>query len=699
MVKIPLPVDMAYANQHGGDVFSKLTNGNLTDVYTWWNPPVKPVRLGYDLIDFSSFIVRQIKIYVNNGNPSDLKFFIERKDTKAIVQVAAFTGGMWRPDDPWFVLDVSSDLQVNASKFFLQTNIAGSDFPAEMEIWGDYAMSATVLPAAVKTSLKELVGVVTKPWDIDYKMYPEKRGMMNGLKVFRTRMYGDHQTNHNADNSWNLNGFNQVDSMKMLKADGIAVQFCYHALPDNYPWPVSNKDMPSSYLQLAQDVYYFCKQSKDNGNYIDIFELLNEEDFWYGNPKYAHNGYQIAAMCSICFDGHKGQFAGVGVKASGANILFSCGGVAESEPYLLYQMMEWCRTNRGLNPDGTINMCFDIYSFHCYNSLAGQWAFNNPGGVPPELGAAPYFRKLNKIRRANIPGIRLHVGEWSGGDINQGSPLSATTFGSYTAHQVSAMWTVRDMLAQAEHEINANSYYRITQDLAGDPPNSVYDNSAQQFDTMALIRQETWGEKQPDGSYINFGFHRVLTGDYVRQISDVLFGAGYVFDSRLSGNIDKPVAEPNVVKFKKTDGPDLYVIWQHESMQVNTDIGGDRPKFTERIGTYTLNVKGKLRKFVDDGSGVMTSSDFAGGIVQFSSKPVIVIADGTVTPPIPPIDPPIPPDPPPVIVTWNQVDRGYWKDKATGKNKYFLLYENNIGKLAAIRCSSTYKPIDPIPTK
>jgi hypothetical protein len=658
MVKIPLNISDAYANQHYKDDFSKLVDGNPNTIYTVWNPPTQPYIITFDFFSAETCVIKQIKFLINNGNPSKLKFFIEKKDTKEKVLLYAYTGGVWIPTMRTYDVPV----QVNASKFIIE-NEGGNDFPADFELWGDYVEKTQPLPVLQHSPLSELMGANVKAWDVNFKMYPEKKNVFLSVGLKRVRFYNDYETNHNADGTWNMNEFGQVDSMKELKANGVQVQMCYLSLPTNYPWPVTDRDNVESYLKLAQDVYQFGKHSKDNGNYFDVFELTNEPDAWYMPENYHMNGYQLAAMFSMGYDGHKGKYPNAGLKASGCTAMFSSGGVAEGEAFLLYQMIEWSIKNRGYRSDGSVDLPFDIYSFHCYSSLEGQRQ-GIPGGIPPELGAAPYFQKINTVRKRYIPKTRIHVGEWAW-DVSATSPLNAPAFGSYSAHQVSAMWTVRELCLMAENEINASSYYRIVQDY----PDASYDNSPRQFDTMALVRQENLGDKQPDGTYGNLGMHRVLTGDYVKQLSE-FFNDGYVFDSRVS-------TSPNVLKFKRGT-TEMYVIWETETMAVT-----DKPAFTEKTGTYNLNVKGKIRRFVDDMSGVMTSADFGGGAIQYSSKPVIVIADGSVTPPIPPVEPD---KPAPKI----QVDRGYFIN-AAGKKIYWVMYNDNTW----VQADSKYKPLLP----
>jgi hypothetical protein len=98
-----------------------------------------------------------------------------------------------------------------------------------------------------------------------------------------------------------------------------------------------------------------------------------------------------------------------------------------------------------------------------------------------------------------------------------------------------------------------------------------------------------------------------------------------------------------------------------------------RPTFTERTGTYNLNVKGKIRRFIDDGSGVMTSMDFSGGAIQYGSKPVIVIADSGVTP-----------TPTPTKEVYH---RGYWT--VNGKRTFYINYKDNTWTLT----NGKYEPL------
>lgn len=621
MERLFFPEKDAYVNQHTHDTLHKLLDDDLNGVYTVYNPPVVPFEIIFDLYTYSICTIQQLRYYVNNGNASTQKYYIVRRDTGERVLIHSYTGGGWIQAEQ--IVNIPSNLQFNASFFIIQSQ-NGADFPNYLQMWGTQTARTLPPPAIVPAPLWEKVGACVKPWDIDFYMYPEKGPVLQSLGLKRVRLYNDYEVNHNDDGTWNINEFRQINSMQALKAAGIEVQMCYLALPPAYPWPpTGDKNNVATYLQLAQDVYYLCLHNKNNGEYFKYFELLNEQDAWYHpDVNYHFNGYQLAAMYSMCYDGHKGAYSGVGLKASGTAAKFATGGVAEAEPYLFYQMLEWCRANRGYKTDGTVDLPFDAYSFHCYSSLGGQFEFSNPGGTPPEIGAAPYFEKINTLRRRYAWKTRIHVGEGSGGDVSQSSPLRATAFGPYDGNKVSAMWTVRFLLALAEHDIDAFAYYRISQDF----PDYAYDNSPVQFNTMALVRSESGGVKQPDGTYREQGMHRVITGDYFKQIAENLFNAGYVFDSRIS-------TTPNVLKFTKP-GNNLYAIWATETMTVDLNVYGQQPAFTENVGFYDIgSIAGTIKRFKDDGSGVMTSQVFNGGSIAYNSNPVLLITGDVPIPP------------------------------------------------------------------
>jgi hypothetical protein len=608
--RIPLSAQDAYANQHKKDDFTKLSDGDITTHYTVWSPQITPYRVTYDWSGYDNAVVKELKLYVNNGNPSQLKFYIHTADGREVL-LKAYPGGGWTPAYQTFTL---TNTEV-AKEFIIQSS-GGSDFPDEIEVYGTYAVHSWPASTRTPSPIADLFGVVIKPWDICNGLFPEKIPSLQSLNPSRVRLYNDYQLNHTTAGTWNMNqstGWAQVDNMKRLKNVGIATQMCYQSFPYE-PFPTGEvRNDPATYLQLAKDIYDFGIDNKANGEYFKTIEVGNEMNRWYAqNFAEYMDGYALAAMMSICYDGHHGKYPGVGLKASGSKAEVSICGLAEGEPYLLYQIAEWSKKNRGYRADGTIDLPFDIYSFHCYSSLEGQRQ-GIPGGVPPEYGMSSYIKRLNDIRLHNFSWLKIHIGEW-GWDISPNSSLNAPAYGKYNADQTSAMWTARTIVLMAENYMNASSYYRIKTDY-----DALDDGNYLPFATMALIRSWGTGVKQSDGSYQGLDLRHTLTGDYFAQLSK-LFSEGWVFDSRVSST-------PNVLKFTKGIS-ELYVVWSTEQMTVT-----DKPQFTETTTTYSFSKSGTVRRLADHNSGVMTNENYiAGTQLRVDAKPIFIVINPTNTP-------------------------------------------------------------------
>lgn len=607
--KIKLDAFHAYANQHQKDDFTYLVDSNIKTKYTVWNPQIKPYTITFPLYDYKRCVIKQLKYSINNGNPSKQKYYYIRRDNGQKVLFHSYSGGVWTPENPVKIFNVPSNLQADASAFIIE-NEGGDDFPEDLELYGEFKARTALFPTIQRSPLSNLIGVVVKPWDISNNMFPEKQPAIQQMGINRIRLYADHQLLYNKETGSldvNLGLWKTMENVKLLKSKGLEIQMCYLAVP-YWPFPEGEARVnPKTYIQLAKDIYFLAKENKKNGDPVSVIEVLNEVNAWYAKTLAEYmDGYAIAAMMSICYDGHKGKYPGVGIKASGTSALMSIPGLAEAEPYIFYQMADWCKKNRGYNVDGTIDFPFDIYSFHLYSSLEGQRQ-GIPGGTPPEIGMFSYMKKINEVRKMLNKNLRVHIGEW-GWDIHPESMLNAPAFGNYSAHQTCAMWSVRALLGMAENEINASSYYRIAQDYNYD------DNNATIFSTMALLRVHNQnGIKQPNGSYTAFDIRRTLTGDYLKQLSE-FYNKGYGFEGRVS-------TSPNVLRFRKGTS-ELYAIWESEKMTVT-----NRPQFTERTGTYMLNRSGKIRRFVDDSSGVMSSEKFSGGRVIYGSKPILIVIE------------------------------------------------------------------------
>jgi hypothetical protein len=345
---------------------------------------------------------------------------------------------------------------------------------------------------------------------------------------------------------------------------------------------------------------------KKGTGYADLFEGMNEPNgFWLGYDDFLRGAY-LAPAWSVMYDGHKGQFPGCGVKQADPNFKMSISGLATIDTDLLREAYEWCRENRGLLPNGEVDLPFDYLQFHAYNYTGGlsQYAGGVNGGLPPELGnVLDGVDEFNWFSSKYADNREVWIGEW-GIDVHPNSPMNAPAFGPYTAQQTRANWGIRTIVEFAAHGLDRAQWYRFALDNNND------ENNPTQFYTMDMVRFND------DGTTT-----RRTIGDYFVQIQE--FG-DYIFDSRINNE------SPRVLKFVNGT-KSIYIIWAVETPLNQAQWGTQKPQFSENVGTYNLALPTgtvvKLRRFVD-GATVMSSvqSTVSNNIYQvpYSAKPVIV---------------------------------------------------------------------------
>lgn len=553
-------------------------------------------------------------------------------------------------------------------KNFLRTNCQAWDLAAHPDQQGDKVAITAALQGALLNTKINGIRLYTNAYELkstdnlSYKISPSERGYMMDEAIVQIK----------------------------AKDPNFFVHLCYQHAPHNiineiaaagikskvYRHPGANPEDPASYSELAHDLEVLAGRGGKNVNVPDYplfippnwweprqtmykgkgfyngLEGINEGDHDWGESA-PMNGKQYAAAWYAYYRK---------IKNIDPSIVVSSSGVMTENPIILTDALATA-AQKGW---GTL---FDVYQYHCY---PWGWKKNIASALPPEMNMVPATEAIMAV-----PGDFLRmIGEWSPGDRHPKSNMGIRPFSSYNAEQISSYWGARAILGFMSTGLYSAYYFQMRQDYG-----PVNDNNPEQFATSNLFIDVSETD-----------IRRRLTGDMFRQLAE--FGE-MVFDSKI---INEPTKK--VYKYK-WNGKEFYAGWTVENVTLIVEDNGDgsgnstnRASFTENKSSWTFPAGTRYELGQGD---LMAQSAFAGGSIELSTKPVFVLADSSVV--VPPIDPPIPPDPPPVTVTWEQVDRGYWKDKKTGKNKYFLVYENNIGKLAAIRCSSTYKPIEPIPTK
>jgi len=640
--RIPLKASESFANSNVSQGADFLVDDNAATryhpTYPGYTSLIKPFRTTFLLNDYSPCVIKKLVYYDGNGNGYNCRFILVRADNGKEVEIFKFTGNKYLET---VAIDLPTSHQFSASKLILETHSGGDGYPDDIQLWGTYAEKSKV-EETKHYPIKNFLGVNLHPWDFDTLVYPAKYKALLELRATFLRVYSDaYADKDSATGRYMLNperrGFQIEKTFASLKKDApwISAHICYQnqSLPIKRTWTAAGKAShlnfpygfdrsdPLTYSEIARDAFVLATRGGSNinlpdypvfvspnwwetkqrmikgGRFYDIIEGGNEWNAWWAGLDGYLGGSQLAAAWSAIYDGHKTLIKNAGVKNADKNIIVSNGGVASDRPDILFEVIDWSKANRG-HKGGRVDLPFDIYQFHCYPSAEGQYA-NSKGGLPPELGMLPKVQNIVKTANKHGNGVRTLIGEW-GYDVHPQSTQNAPAYSNYSAEQSRAHLAVRAILGFAQAGAWGAEWYRLYQDW----PNSIYDNVGEQFATMALLRQID------DSAKI---IKRTLVGDYFKQLSS--FG-DYVFNEAIRSD------SVRILKFKK-GSEEMYAIWAVEDVKINSET--NRPAYFERKGVYTLNVKGRLYSFQDEGSGKLKDQDFNGGSVAYNARPVFIV--------------------------------------------------------------------------
>jgi hypothetical protein len=474
--------------------------------------------------------------------------------------------------------------------------------------------------------IKNMLEVNLHWWDMDKTFFPAKIPALIALNPSGIRIYYDADKCQDANGNYGLNptysgGWMPETSISEIKKSlpNLFVQVAYQrqSLPIQKDWLAHginshlnfqykfNNDIdrlkPSSYCDMGHDLAVLTTRGgRDTsaanypiitnpwppynelvkgGNYFNSIEGGNEWNAWWGGYNTTLTGSQLAAAWSTMYDS---------VKSIDASMLFTNGGIASDKPDLFLESIAWWKQNRSDIP-------VDYFSYHSYPSAEGQYGWGTFGGLNPEI--VLYQRAKDMV--AAVGNLKpVVIGEW-GYDVHPQSTQNAPAFGNYTAEQTRAWWSVRGLLKFDQAGIWRAQWYRAYQDY----PNYIYDSAAEQFQTMALLRQ------YDDAVTI---IKRTLVGDCFKQM---MFFGDYIFDRAIRNDSLQILVFKNGINY-------LYACWSTETYI----ISNNRPEFTERKFNYLLNAAGTRYDLNEDSSGAMTSKPFYGGAVELSTKPFFVVS-------------------------------------------------------------------------
>lgn len=351
---------------------------------------------------------------------------------------------------------------------------------------------------------------------------------------------GEYTFNPTRDGNW------YYDVMyARCKAENIDVLACIKQCPpwleNTYPKEMRNKENvpapygldreePASYIAQAKMAFQYAarygyNQSIDsslikvsakprwNGDdvnkrkvslgLIKYIECDNERDKWWRGKQAEQSPEEYAANMSAFYDGHKGMLGkGVGVKAADPNMVVVMGGLAKADVNYVRRMVAWCKENRGLRKDGSVNVCFDVINYHLYSNdgESEQHKGKYTQGMSPENSeSAKVADEFIRFAHNEVQGKEVWITE-CGYDVNPKSPLRAVAIGKKTQEQTQADWALRTSLLYARHGIQRVFFYML---------DDVNTKDGTQFSSSGFVVNE---KRRPAADY--FLQVKKLLGDF-----------------------------------------------------------------------------------------------------------------------------------------------------------------------------------------
>jgi len=369
------------------------------------------------------------------------------------------------------------------------------------------------------------------------------------------RHYMDWQKIENTENSYTFNptnsgGWNYDAIYARCQAAGMFILVDLKNAPDwiqsTYPKAQRSVDVvpmpygldksdPASYVKQARAAFQFAARYGSNAsistslltinttprwtgdppnqvkvglNLVKYIECGNEEDKWWEGPETQVTPEQYAANLSAFYDGNMGKLGNnAGVKTADPNMKVVIGGLAADDPTWINRIVAWCKTNRGLKTDGTVNVCFDVINYHYYsNSSTGT---SNIAGIAPELSIAGQIADSFVALPAAL-NIKAEV--WiteSGYDINKASTQAAIAIGTKSVLVTQADWILRSALLYARHGLNRSFFYQFFDDTP---------NGTVQYQTSGLAEESTVS-RRPAADYIVQTTKLMGDYSYVKTVS------------------------------------------------------------------------------------------------------------------------------------------------------------------------------------
>lgn len=315
--------------------------------------------------------------------------------------------------------------------------------------------------------------------------------------------------------------------------------------------PVAGQDPtePRSYIAHASYLFQFAARYggtpcdatllklkpgqpvKSGLNLVRYIENWNEPDKWWKDRASHFQPFELAAMCSADYDGHKGSLGpSVGVKNADPNMKLVLGGLARPEIEYLKAMKLWAEFHR----EGDFPA--DVINLHHYSNDAGGQGGNPTTGISPEAdGLRERFERVVRWRDRFLPGKEVWVSEF-GYDTNPKSNQRAPAIGQASAEEVQGQWIARSYLALAASGVDRAQLYMLR---------DVDAASTTQYDSSGLTASKG-NQHQPKRSWF-----------YVATLRHVLRG------TRFESEVPSGDVNVRIYRFRSEDPPsrEVYAVW------------------------------------------------------------------------------------------------------------------------------------------
>ncbi|SEK62251.1 hypothetical protein [Parapedobacter koreensis] len=461
-----------------------------------------------------------------------------------------------------------------------------------------------VAPPAADTissiKFKDMLGINGFEWEFlneNNEIDAEKTALIKPFGGFRH--YLDWNRIETEENVYayqpSLNGnWGYDDIYQWCKTNGIPVLVCLKTIPDwlratypegeddyeNAPLPYGqDKADPASYRQFAKLGFQFAaryghnaqvdtglvsvspdpawspNQRKIGLGLVTYIECNNEPDRTWKGENAHQTAEEYAANLSAFYDGHLGQLGpGVGVKNADPEMQVVMGGLTKGDVDYLSKMIEWCRVNRGLKEDGTVNLCFDVINYHHYSfSNEDLFAKGTRGRAPERSSAAEAAIKVVSLAKEEANGTPVWITEL-GYDVNKKSPLRTLKIKDKSPLITHADWSLRSSLLYARHGIKRLHFYML---------NDVDIRSSIQFSSSGFVQ----------------GSERKPAADYFLQANELM--GEYAYLHTLNSD---PIVDVYALDDKR-----MYVLMVPDEQGREVDHELEMPE-AEKVKIYTLQV-------------------------------------------------------------------------------------------------------------